>query len=154
MQFTENGRTGPRWIRETFAGCTGAFTVLPVVATLGLLAFAPLGPNAPQVALFAAFVTAGIGGLVHAFFSRTSLPATGPSSATALTLAALVAQLLADPRLLPARAPGLQALMALFGLSALLGGVLQIVFALLGAAACRPGAGAGTCRACGSCPGR
>lgn len=132
MQFTDSGRPGPRWIRETFAGCTGAFAVLPVVVTLGLLAFAPLGARAPQVALFAAFVTAGIGGLVHALLSRTSLPVTGPSSATALTLAALVAQLMTDPRLSPSTAPGLQALVALCGLSVLLGGALQIVFALLG----------------------
>lgn len=134
MQFTENGRTGPRWIRETFAGCTGALTALPIVVTLGLLAFAPLGSSASQVALFAAFVTAGIGGLIHASFSRTSLPVTGPSSATALTLVALVAQLATDPLLSPAAAHGLESLVALCGLSLLLSGALQIVFALLGLA--------------------
>jgi len=134
MHLRDNGRTGPGWIRETLAGCTGALTVLPVILTLGLLAFAPLGAAAPQVALLAAFVTASIGGLVHASLSRTSLPVSGPSSATALTLAALVAQLMADPRLTPATAAGLQGIVALGGLALLLSGALQIGFALLGLA--------------------
>lgn len=122
------------WLRETLAGCTGALTVLPVVLTLGLLAYSPLGAAAPQVALLAAFVTAGIGGLVHAALSRTALPVSGLSSATALTLAPLVAQLLADPRLAPGAAAGLQGLVALCGLAVLLSGALQIAFAGLGLA--------------------
>lgn len=134
MHLRDNGRTGPGWIRETLAGCTGALTVLPVVLTLGLLTFAPLGASAPQVALFAAFMTAGIGALVHAWLSRTSLPTAGPSSATALTLAALIAQLVADPRLTPATAAGVHGLVALGGLALLLSGALQIGFALFGLA--------------------
>jgi len=130
----EDVRTGPGWIRETLAGCTGALTVLPVILTVGLLAFSPLGVAAPHVALLAAFVTASVGGLVHAALSRTSLPASGPSSATALTLASLVAQLMADPRLAPAHAAGLQGIVALCGLSVLLSGALQVGFAWLGLA--------------------
>lgn len=134
MHVRDNGRTGPGWIRETFAGCTGALAVLPAVLTLGLLAFTPLGAAAPPVALFATFVTASVGGLVHASLSRTSLPVSGPSSATALTLAALVAQLMTDPRLTPTTAAGVQGLVALCGLALLLSGALQIFFALLGLA--------------------
>ena len=134
MHLRVDGRTGPGWLRETLAGCTGALTVLPVVLTVGLLAFSPLGAAAPQVALLAAFVTASIGGMVHAVLSRTSLPAAGPSSATALTLAALVAQLMVDPRLAPATATGVQGIVALCGLSLLISGALQVVFALLGLA--------------------
>lgn len=120
------------WMRETLAGCMGALAVVPPVLTIGLLAFSPLGSLAPQVALFAAFITAGIGGLVHAVLSRTSMPVTGPSSATALTLATLVAQLVADPLLAPGHAGGLQGLVALCAVTVLLSGVLQIGFALLG----------------------
>jgi hypothetical protein len=50
---------------ETFAGCNGALAVLPVLLTLGLLAFSPLGVAAPPVALLVTFVTVGIGGLVR-----------------------------------------------------------------------------------------
>ena len=56
----------------------------------------------------------------------------GPSSATALTLATLVALLLADPQLAPASAAGLQGIVALCALAVLLSGVLQVGFALLG----------------------
>ncbi|MDP3614316.1 MAG: hypothetical protein Q8R98_20940, partial [Rubrivivax sp.] len=101
MHPGDNGRAGLGWIRETLAGCTSALTVLPVLLTLGLLAFSALGAQAPPVALMSAFVTASIGGLVHAMLSRTRLPSTGPTSATALTLAALVTQLAADPQLAP-----------------------------------------------------
>ena len=134
MHIRDDGRTGPGWIRETFAGCTGALTVLPALLTLGLLAFSPLRAAATQVALLAAFVTAGIGGLVHATLSRTSLPVSGPSSATAVTLAPLVAQLMLDPRLAPGTAAGLQGIVALCGFSLLLCGALQVGFALLGLA--------------------
>jgi len=134
MHPRDHGRTGPGWIREALAGCTGALTVLPVLLTLGLLIYAPLAAAAPPVALLAAFVTAGIGGLVHAAISRTSMPVSGLSSATALTLAALVVQLLADPRLAPATAAGVQGIVALCGFAVLLSGAVQIGFALLGLA--------------------
>jgi MFS superfamily sulfate permease-like transporter len=108
--------------------------VLPIVLTLGLLAFAPLGAAAPQVGILAAFVTVGIGGLLHAALSGTRMPVSGPSSATALTLAALVAQLAADPRLAPTTAAGVQGIVALCGAALLLSGALQVAFALLGMA--------------------
>ena len=101
MRITVDATKNRGWIRETLAGCTGALAVLPLVLTIPLLAFAALGAAAPPVALLAAFVTASIGGLVHALLSRTSLPVAGPSSATALTLATLVAQLVTDPLLAP-----------------------------------------------------
>ncbi len=125
---------GAGWLRETLAGGAGALAVLPIVLTLGLLAFAPLGAAAPQVGMLAAFVTVGIGGLLHAALSGTRMPVSGPSSATALTLSALVAQLVADPRLAPTSAAGVQAIVALCGAAVLLSGALQVAFALLGMA--------------------
>ena len=134
MHYRDDGRTSPSWPREILAGCTGALTVLPVLITLGVLALSPLGAAALHVAVLAAFVTSGIGGLVHAVLSRTAMPVSGPASATALTLAALVAQLIADPRLAPGTAGGVSGVIALCGLSVLLGGAVQIGFALLGLA--------------------
>ena len=125
---------GTAWLRETLAGCGGALAVLPVVLTLGLLAFAPMGAAALPTGILAAFVTVGIGGLLHASLSGTRLPVSGPSSATALTLAALVAQLVADPRLAPTTAAGVQGIVALCGAALLLSGTLQVGFALLGMA--------------------
>ena len=84
----EDGRARPHWAREALAGCAGALATVPVVLTLGLLAFSALGAAALQVGLLAAFVTESLGSIVHATLSRTSLPTSTPSSATALTLAA------------------------------------------------------------------
>jgi sulfate permease, SulP family len=134
MHHRDDDRREARWIREIVAGCTGAVTVLPVVLTLGLITFSPLGAAAPPVALLAAFVTAGIGGLVHAVLSRTSLPVAGPSSPTALTLAALAAQLVLDPNLAPSGAVAVQGIVALCSLALLLSGALQIGFAWPGLA--------------------
>lgn len=134
MQFADNGDTGAAWPREMIAGCAGALTVLPVVLTLGFLAFSALGAAASQVALLAAFVTSSLGSAVHAALSRTRLPVSGPSPATALTLATLVIQLMADPRLAPATATGVQNIVALCGLALLLSGALQVGFALFGLA--------------------
>ena len=134
MPLTDQGSTGAIWPREVIGGCAGALTVLPVVLTLGLLAFSALGAAAPQVGMLAAFVTASIGSAVHAALSRTKLPASGPSSATALTLASLVMHLVADPRLAPTTAAGVQNIVALCGLALVLSGVLQVGFALLGLA--------------------
>jgi SulP family sulfate permease len=134
MPLTDQGNAGAIWPREVIAGCAGALTVLPVVLTLVLLAFSARGAAAPQVGMLVAFVTASIGSAVHAALSRTQLPASGPSSATALTLATLVMHLVADPRLSPATATGVHNIVALCGLALVLSGVLQVGFALLGLA--------------------
>lgn len=133
----DDGRAATGWALQGLAGSAGALALLPVVLTLGLLAYAALGTAAPQTGVYAAFVTAGIGGLLYAACSRTRLPVSGPTSATALTLATLVAQLASDPGLAPAGsvgATGVAGIAALCGLAVLLGGTLQVAFALLGLA--------------------
>ena len=132
MHNSETGRTGPGRFREALAGCIGALAVVPVVLTVGTLAFWPLGALAPQAALVAAFATASLGSLAHGLFSRTRLPAAGPSSATALTMASLVTQLLTDTRLDPAHTGGLPALIGLCAAAVFLSGLLQVAFGLLG----------------------
>lgn len=134
MNLRDEGQAAQGWTREALAGCTGALVVLPVLLTLGLLAYLPLGAAAPQAGLLAAFITAGIGGLLHAMLSRTSLPVAGPSSPTALTLVPLVVQLAADPALAPGSVAGVQGIVALCGLSLLLAGALQIGLAMSGVA--------------------
>ncbi len=132
MHNTQDSRTSPGWAREMLAGCTGALAAVPVVLTVGTLAFWPLGPMAPQAALVAAFATASLGSLVHGMLSRTRLPGAGPSSATALTMASLVAQLLVDPQLAPGQAGGLRSLIGLCAAAVFLSGLMQVAFGLLG----------------------
>lgn len=123
----------PAWLRGAWAGGVGSLGVLAVVVTLGLLAWAALGAGAARLGLQAAFATVAVGGVVYALLGRSAVPAAGPSSATALILAALVARLVAGPPASPADAvPGPGTLLALAGLAVAAGGLLQVLLALAG----------------------
>lgn len=119
---------------EVQGGTIGSLAVLAVPLSLGLLAFAALGPAAARVGLLATFVTAALGGLVYGLVSRAPLPAAGPSSATALILASLVIALTDDPQLVPGGVPDLPRILAACGLAVALSGVVQVMLGLLGLA--------------------
>jgi MFS superfamily sulfate permease-like transporter len=121
-------------MRELAAGTVGSLSVLAVVLTLGLLAFAPLGAAAGALGMPAGFVTVALGGAVYALLGRASIPVAGPSSATSLILTGLVVGLAADPRLAPTDTAGLAALLALCGATVMLCGLLQLLLAWSGAA--------------------
>lgn len=124
----------PGRFTDVLGGMAGSLAVLAVPLSLGLLAFSPLGAGAASVGLLAAFVTAAGGGLFHALLSRSSTPAAGPSSATALVLASLVASLLADPRLHAGGRIDLPLLLAGCAMAVLLSGLLQLLLAAGGLA--------------------
>jgi len=105
--------------------------LLAVVVTLGLLAYAPLGLALAPLGVTAALATAGVGGLVYALLGRQGLPISGPSSATALIHAGLLAQLTADPQWRADQAATLAHVLAAAGLAVSIAGVLQIGLALL-----------------------
>ena len=85
------------WPREIVAGAVASVATLAVVLTLGLLSFAPLGAAISSLGVTAAFVSATLGGVVYALLGRSAMPVGGPSSATALIVAALALQLARDP---------------------------------------------------------
>lgn len=116
------------WLRETVAGTVGTLGTLAVPLTLGLVAFATLGPQAASIGIPAALATTVIGGTVYGLLGRASMPAAGPSSATALILASLVLQLAQNP------ASTVATLVALAGLTVMGSGLLQLAMALLGLA--------------------
>ena len=93
--------------------------------TLGLLAFAPLGPEHADIGLRAGFAAGIFGGLAATVRSGTPLPATGARASTSLILAGFVATLAADPALGAAGAFGLAVLCVAAS------GVLQILFGVL-----------------------
>lgn len=115
-------------------GIVGSLSVLAVPLSLGLLAFSALGTMAAPVGLLAVFITATVGGVVYALAGRARVPASGPSSATALILASLVMSLLADPRLAPDGRPHLPLVLASCALAVALSGLLQMALALAGLA--------------------
>lgn len=119
-------------LRAARAGGGNAFASLAIVLTLGLVAFAPLGADAARLGIAASFAAVIAGGLVYALRGSVAVAAGGPSSATALILAGLVAQLAQDPDLKLASVFGLAALGAVAASSVVLMGLLQIGFGLLG----------------------
>jgi SulP family sulfate permease len=127
-----------RTLRSLGAGVVGALAMLAVLLTLGLLAYAPMGTVAATLGIPGAFCATILGSVVIAAASRSSMPIAAPSSATALTLAGLVAHLAQDPQIAAALASPEQALEAvrLVGAAAALA-VLGMGVVLLLLAACR-----------------
>ena len=115
-----------QFLRGEFAG--GLASAIPGLAhalTLGLLAFAPLGPEHADIGIRAGFAAGIFGGIAATIRSGTPLPATGARASTSLILAGFVATLAADPALGAA---------GVFGLAILCvaaSGVLQILFGVL-----------------------
>lgn len=115
------------WASETFGGAVGALVTLAVVLTLGTLGYAPLGDQLATRGLAAAFVTVCVGGVVYAALSGGAMPAAGPSSATTLIFAGVLAPLAGG-----ASAAGGEAILAVAGTTVVLMGVLQILFGRIG----------------------
>jgi SulP family sulfate permease len=120
-----------RWPIELLAGISAAIALLAVVVTLGLLAYAPLGLTRAPLGVTASLVTAGVGGLVFALVGGRGLPVSGPSSATALIFAGLLAHLARDPQWQADPAGMLAPVLAVAGLAVSLAGVLLMVLGLL-----------------------
>lgn len=118
-------------ISRNFSGAVVALETVAIVLTLGLLAFAPLGAYAP-LGIAAAFSAVIAGGLVYALLGSVASPSAGPTSATALILAGLVAQLVRDARFDLHSAHGLAMLLAMVASSVMLMGLFQILMSLAG----------------------
>ncbi len=120
-------QTGPaaRLRGEAAGGLASAIPGLVHALTLGVLAFAPLGPEHVEVAIRAGFAAAIFGGIAATALSGTPLPATGPRASTSLILAGFVTTLAADPGL------GVPQALALAALCTALAGALQILFGAL-----------------------
>lgn len=116
---------------RNLSGALVALETVAIVLTLGLLAFAPLGAYAP-LGIAAAFAAVIAGGLVYALIGSAASPSAGPTSATALILAGLVAQLAQDARFDLHSAPGLAMLLAMVASSVVLMGLFQILMGLSG----------------------
>lgn len=116
---------------HSLSGAVVALETVAIVLTLGLLAFAPLGASAP-LGIAAAFAAVIAGGLVYALLGSAASPSAGPSSATALILATLVAELVRDSRFDLHSAHGLATLLAVAASSVVLMGLFQILIGFSG----------------------
>jgi MFS superfamily sulfate permease-like transporter len=118
-------------ILRNLSGAVVALETVAIVLTLGLLAYGPLGAFAP-LGIAAAFAAVISGGLVYALLGSAASPSAGPTSATALILAALVTQLVQDARFDLHSAQGLATLLAVAASSVVLMGLFQILMGLAG----------------------
>lgn len=121
---------GIAWARDGAAALVGVMSALAIVLTLGLLAWASLGEDAAATGLAAAFATTSVSAMVVAVGSRSTVPVGGPSSATALLLAALLAHVFAGD----SGPPALPGLLLCAGAAVCTMGLLQVAMAAAGLA--------------------
>lgn len=121
-------------LRRSFAGAlASAATNLCPALSLGILAFAPLGPAYYHIGVYAGFASAIWGHLAAGLFGGAAHPGSGPRAAPTLILASLVAVLAGDPALAPSTTQGPAAIVAIAGATVVLAGILQIVLGAFGA---------------------
>ena len=121
-------------LRRSFVGAmASAATNLCPALSLGILAFAPLGPAYYHIGVYAGFASALWGHVAAGLFGGAAHPGSGPRAAPTLIFASLVAILAADPALAPSATQGPGAIVAIAGATVVLAGVLQIVLGAFGA---------------------
>ncbi len=121
-------------LRRDFVGAmASAATNLCPALSLGILAFAPLGPAYYHIGVYAGFASAIWGHVVAGLLGGAAHPGSGPRAAPTLILASLVAVLAADPALAPSATQGPGTIVAIAGATVLIAGALQIVLGAFGA---------------------
>jgi len=102
------------------------------VLTLGLLAFAALGTQAPVFGIPAALLSSALGGVVFALLSRAPMACSGPSAAPVLVVGTLVAHVVADPGFSAAAPGAMTSLLALVAVAVSSMGLLQMTLGMSG----------------------
>ena len=119
------------WQGELMGALASTIAGFAIALSMGILAFAPLGPGYLHVGATAGFAAAIYGQLVASMAGGTIVSGCSPRASTSLITAGLVATLAADPAIAPSatRGPGL--LVAMVAITVVLAGLLQVVLALL-----------------------
>ena len=118
----------PGWPRRLLGGAIGAVVSVAIVLTLGVVALSPLGAQAAEVGVVAAFTCVVVSAALYGLLGRSLMPAGGPTSATALIVATLVARIVAAAPAGSADATLNQVVVALAASVALMG-LLQLLMA-------------------------
>ncbi len=117
---------------EVQSGLAGTLISLGPALTMGLLAFAALGPRGAALGIPAALVASAVGGIVFALLARGPMAAGGPSTAPVLVVSALVVKVAADPSFDASNPAAHALLLALVATAVVVMGALQVVLALSG----------------------
>ncbi len=124
-------REARAWL-ELRAGLAGMLISLAPTLTMGLLAFAALGPQAAATGIPAALVASAVGGAVMALLARGPMAAGGPSAAPVLVVGTLVARVVADPAFAATEPNAVAQLLALVAAAVVSMGLFQIGLGLSG----------------------
>ena len=116
---------------DVAGGLAGSIFSLALALSMGILAFAPLGPDHAAVGVSAGFAAAIYGQLVVALAGGTMHPGSVPRASTSLLLAAFVAVIAQDPAFAPSATRGPERVVAVAGLCVVLSGVVQLVLGWL-----------------------
>ena len=116
---------------DVAGGLAGSIVSLALALSMGILAFAPLGPEHAAVGVAAGFAAAIYGQGVVALAGGTMHPGSVPRASTSLLLAAFVAAIAQDPAFAPSVTRGPERVVALAGLCVVLSGIVQLVLGWL-----------------------
>lgn len=113
---------------EAAGGFAAALVALPQALSLGILAFAALGPAYAGAGVVAALLASVVGNLAAASSYAARCQIVGARSATTALVASLVAALAAHPLLQASGGPDVARILALVFAGIALSGVLQVAF--------------------------
>lgn len=117
------------WRGEVTGGCIGALFMVPTLLGCGVVVFQPLGLNYVPFGIMAAFTSAILAGAVAGVLGGRTLHVSAPRATQAAFLAALLAQVAADPAF--AGEGAVPVLMATTFLALALAGLTQVALGAL-----------------------
>ena len=117
---------------DAYGGFAAALVAIPHAMSLGVLAFAALGPEYASAGVIAGLAASVIGSLVAAAVPSARSEILGPRASTTVVFASLIAMLVAHPLLQTTQGPSIPEVLTLAFIVLFLSGVLQIVFGLTG----------------------
>ncbi|HET7729979.1 MAG TPA: SulP family inorganic anion transporter [Usitatibacter sp.] len=125
-------RRGVSFADEASGAFAATLVALPQALSLGVLAFAALGPAYAGAGVVAALLASVVGNLVASSTYAVKCQIVGARSATTALVASLVAALAADPSLQGANGPDVPAILALVFAAIAISGALQVAFGFWG----------------------
>lgn len=126
-QKTLRGRSG-----DLAGGVAAALIAIPQALSLGLLAFAALGPSYASAGVAGALLASVVGNLVAAAMPAARCQIMGARSSGTVIFSGIVAALAAHPLLQTPQGPDAPQVMTLAFAALFVSGLIQVVFALTG----------------------
>ncbi len=117
---------------DVAGGFAATLIAIPQAMSLGILAFAALGPGYASIGIAAALLASIIGNLVAATSGAMTSHIVGARASVTALVATMVAMLAAHPSFQAASGPDAGRILALVSVTVLLSGAFQIAFGLAG----------------------